>query len=102
MLIAAMASIHASAAPAVISEIAKKSPLTSHVIQPRGVVWKSDQGVANSENLLKPHSGQAVLIEPVPPMVMQPGGSVVIDFGVEIAGSIELFTPMTKEKLVSL
>ena len=53
--------------------VAEKSPLTSFVIQPKRVVWKVGPGVANSENLLKPHSGQAVLIEPVPPLVLKPG-----------------------------
>ena len=90
--------LHTVATPPALSENAKKSPLSSYVIQPTRVVWKSAQGVNHSENLLKPHSGQAVLSEPVPPMVIKPGGAVVIDFGVEITGSIELFTPMTKGK----
>lgn len=94
----AMLSLHAVANPPALPESTKKSPLTSYIIQPKRVVWKSEQGVTHSENLLKPHSGQAVLIEPVPPMVIKPGAGVVIDFGVQIAGSIELFTPMTKGK----
>ncbi|MES2660690.1 MAG: alpha-L-rhamnosidase C-terminal domain-containing protein [Verrucomicrobiota bacterium] len=86
------------ALPPNLAGVAEKSPLTSFVIQPKRIVWKSDQGVANSENLLKPHSGQAVLSEPVPPLVIKPGGGIVIDFGVEMAGSVELFTPMTGGK----
>ena len=82
----------------VSSNFSEKSALTSFVIQPKRVVWTSGEGVSNSANLLKPHSGQAVLIEPVPPMVIAPGAALVIDFGLEIAGSIELFTPMTKSK----
>jgi alpha-L-rhamnosidase len=94
----AMLSVHAVATPPALSKNSKKSPLTSYIIQPKRVVWQSEEGVTNSENLLKHHSGQAVLSEPVPPMVIKPGGAVVIDFGVQIAGSIELFTPMTKGK----
>jgi alpha-L-rhamnosidase len=86
------------ALPAAVAEIAKKSALTSFVIQPKRVVWTSEAGVENSENLLKPHSGQAVLVEPVPPLVLKPGSSIVIDFGVEIVGSIDLFTPQTSGK----
>lgn len=86
------------ALPPSLVPLAEKSALTSFVIQPKRIVWTSGKGVGNSENLLKPHSGQAVLIEPVPPLVMQPGAGIVIDFGVEIAGSVELFTPMTKGK----
>lgn len=88
----------ASALPPAVEKIAEKSALTSFVIQPKRVVWKTDAGVANSENLLKPHSGQAVLIEPVPPLVLNPGAGLVLDFGLEIAGSVELFTAITKEK----
>lgn len=79
---------------------AEKSPLTSFVVQPKRVVWKSEGGLQNAANLLQPKSGQAVLVEPAPPLVMLPGAGIVIDFGVEITGSIELFTPMTKEKLM--
>jgi len=86
------------ALPAAVAEIAEKSALTSFVIQPKRVVWKSEAGVENSENLLKPHSGQAVLVEPVPPLVLKPGSGIVIDFGVEIVGSVDLFTPQTAGK----
>ncbi|MEO5913285.1 MAG: alpha-L-rhamnosidase C-terminal domain-containing protein [Luteolibacter sp.] len=86
------------ALPPTLAGVAEKSPLTSFVIQPKRIVWKSDQGVANSENLLKPHSGQAVLSEPMPPLVIKPGSGIVIDFGVEIVGSVDLFTPMTPGK----
>ncbi len=75
-----------------------KSPLRNFIIQPQRVVWQADDGVANAENLLKPHSGQTVLKEPVPPLVVQPAGGLVLDFGVEIAGSVELFTTLTPNK----
>jgi hypothetical protein len=66
------------------------------------IVWQSGRGVANGESLLSPRPGQAVLKEPSPPCVLtaspdQPAG-VLLDFGVEIQGSIELFTPMTGDK----
>ena len=88
----------AIALPQAAGKSAVKSPLTAFVVQPRRVVWTSGPGVSNSENLLKPHSGQAVLIEPLPPLILKPGAGVVIDFGVEIAGSVEFFTPMTPDK----
>lgn len=75
-----------------------KSPLSSYYVQPTRVVWKSENGTANAENLLKPHSGQAVLHEPMAPLVLKPGKGVLLDFGVEIAGSVDLFTTMTKSK----
>jgi alpha-L-rhamnosidase len=71
-----------AALPSRLDSVAEKCALTSFVIQPK----------------LKPHSGQAVLKEPMPPLVLKPGAGIVIDFGVEIAGSAEIFTTMTKEK----
>jgi hypothetical protein len=88
----------ARALPAALEGVAAKSPLSSFAIQPTRVVWTSEQGVENSANLLKPHSGQAVLSEPVPPAVIKPGGALVLDFGREIAGSVELFTPGSLDK----
>lgn len=96
------ASLLGRALPPGVAAVAEKSALTSFVVQPKRIVWTSDQGVANSENLLKPHSGQAVLSEPMPPLVLKPGGALVIDFGVEITGSVELFTPISQEKGASL
>lgn len=81
------------ALPPALEAVATKSALTSFVIQPTRIVWTSAQGVENAKNLLKPHSGQAVLREPVPPLVLKPGGGLVLDFGRELAGSVELFTP---------
>ena len=81
------------ALPPALDGVARKSPLTSFAIQPTRIVWSSDKGVENAKNLLKPHGGQALLNEPLPPLVLKPGGALVMDFGREIAGSVELFTP---------
>lgn len=98
VLFSLITAIPCSALPPDIEKVATKSALTSYVVQPKRVVWKSAEGVSNSENLLIPKSGQAVLIEPSPPLVVKPGAGIVLDFGIEITGSVELFTPMTKEK----
>ncbi|MFK7851513.1 MAG: alpha-L-rhamnosidase C-terminal domain-containing protein [Akkermansiaceae bacterium] len=86
------------ALPPSLDNVAEKSPLTNFIVQPTRIVWTSKQGVKNAEKVLQAHSGQAVLKEPSPPMILEPGGAVVIDFGVQIAGSIELFTTLTKSK----
>ena len=86
------------ALPPTLTETTEKSPLSSFVIQPTRVVWQSDKGVEHAKNLLLPHSGQAVLKESVSPLVIKPGGGIVLDFGTELTGSVELFTPMTKKK----
>lgn len=76
----------------------QKSPLSTFVVPLKRVVWTSAEGVESSENLLKPKSGQAVLNEPDAPLILKPGAGVVLDFGVEIQGSLELFTPQTQSK----
>ena len=86
------------ARPAELAALAQKSALTSYLIAPQRIVWQTAQGIENSENLLKPHSGQAVLVEPLPPLIIKPGAALVIDFGLEIVGSVELFTPITDSK----
>lgn len=88
----------AGALPAALQPVARKSELSSFIIPPTRIVWTSDTGVENAENLLKPKSGQVVLAEPVPPLVLKPGSGLILDFGIEISGNIELFTPQTKSK----
>ncbi len=87
-----------NALPPQVAAAAEKSPLSSYVIQPTRIVWTSDEGVENAGNLLKPKTGQAVLNEALPPLVLKPGSGIVIDFGVEISGNLELFTTMTESK----
>ena len=77
---------------------AEPSPISSHFIAPTRVLWKSDAGVHHAENLLAPKPGQSVLKEPQPPCVIDPKGALLLDFGVEIQGCIELFAPMLPDK----
>jgi hypothetical protein len=93
---------HAGALPPALDGALQKSPLTSFVIHPKRIVWVSDQGVENSANILKAHRGQAVLGDPLGPLVLKPGAAIVIDFGVEITGSVELFTPESQTKGASV
>lgn len=90
------------AVPPTVLLAAEPSPIRSYYIPPTRVVWKSDAGVQNAENLLKPKPGQAVLGESVPPCVLVasangPAG-VLLDFGVELQGAVELFTPILPSK----
>lgn len=50
----------------------------------------------NADSLLKPNPGQAGLPEVHPPLVLPPGTGIVLDFGIEIQGVMELFTPWSK------
>jgi hypothetical protein len=54
--------------------------------------------VENAANLLKPKAGQATLTDSEPPLSMKPGAGVMLDFGKEITGHVELFTTMTQGK----
>ncbi len=97
-LIPLLAVLMSTPSLAQVPEGSQKSALSTFVIRLKRVVWTSGKDVENSANLLKPKSGQAVLIEPEAPLVLKPGAGVVLDFGVEIQGMLELFTPQTKSK----
>lgn len=81
---------------------AESSPIRSWFVAPARVVWESDAGVAHAANLLQPKPGQAVLKEPQPPCVLTPAegkpAGVLLDFGTELHGMVEIFTPMLREK----
>jgi hypothetical protein len=102
LTIFSIGSMASEASPLGLPVAAEKSPLTSFFIQPKRIVWSSEKGVVNSKNLLQPQNGQATLTDPHPPLQLLPGGSIVIDFGVEIAGSVELFTTMSQAKGVAV
>ena len=82
-------------------ERAERSPITSFFVAPTRIVWQSDTGVKNASALIAPHAGQAVLKELQPPCELTsssnaPAG-VLLDFGRELHGGIELFTTMMPE-----
>lgn len=100
-LFAARAQVPAGLPP----EIAKRavaSPMKLTYLPPVRVLWTSDAGVERAENLLLPKPGQSVLKEPAPPCVLRasdkgPAG-ILLDFGVEVQGFVELFAPMVADK----
>ncbi len=102
LAISASALAQQSGLPASISAHAEKSPLSTFFIPPTRIVWKSDKGVANSDSLLGKKPGQAVLKESQPPCVLTATdgkpASIVLDFGSELAGYVEIFTPIVKSK----
>lgn len=81
---------------------AESSPISTFYVPPTRVLWQSSAGVEHADSLLKPHSGQAVLSEPQPPCVLAPGannaGAILLDFGRELNGYVELVTPMTPDQ----
>jgi hypothetical protein len=83
-------------------ENSEPSPLSTFFVSPSRIVWKSDAGVRNPDSLLKPHAGQAVLKEPQPPCVLTASSNatagVLLDFGRELHGYVELITPITSEQ----
>ena len=97
--------VHAAPAPAASPpglERAERSPISSFFIAPTRIVWQSDAGVQNADSLLQPHAGQAVLKEPRPACDFaassnSPAG-ILLDFGRELHGYVELFTPLMPEQ----
>jgi alpha-L-rhamnosidase len=83
-----------------IPDGAVKSELSTYFLTPTRIVWASEKGVKNADTLLKPAPGQTTLNDPHPPTVLTAGansGAIVLDFGSEIAGYLELFCPGTNK-----
>jgi len=94
--------------PAGSAAAPKASPLSSWIMAPTRVVWSSPVGTANAPGLLGKKPGQALLKSAEPPCVLAPagagrsGGAVLLDFGIELSGNIEIITPMTANKVPPL
>lgn len=99
-----MASVGAAAAlppglPAVVAARAEASPLREYFLSPTRILWTSAEGVTNGGALLSPKPGQAVLSEPTPPTELTGvGAGVLLDFGVEVQGFVEIITPMMPDQ----
>ena len=84
------------------------SPLSAWFMPPTRLVWTSPTGTTHAQDLLGAKLGQAVLKNPQPPCVLAPatsgatGGGILLDFGTELTGNIEIITPITKEKNLPL
>lgn len=81
---------------------AQRSPLSTFHVAPTRVVWQSESGVKDAGSLLKSKPGQAVLREPVPPAELRSRtnamAGLLLDFGVEVQGFVEIITPMTPDQ----
>lgn len=86
------------ALPPQLQGIAARTPLSTYVIEPARIVWKSEKGVRNAEHLLKANTGQAVLKETGPVLKLEPGAGLLLDFGIEIHGSVNIITPIGPNK----
>lgn len=90
--------------PASLAAQAQPSPLRSWFVAPARIVWTSPAGVQHAEDLIGPKPGQALLKNPRPPCILAPatkgapGGGLLIDFGTELTGNVEIITAMAKEK----
>jgi hypothetical protein len=81
---------------------AEVSPLSTFLIAPTRVIWQSEAGVRNASSLLQAHPGQALLKGPQPACELAasargPAG-LLLDFGRELQGYVELITPLTKDQ----
>lgn len=85
--------------PDTVSSRIETSPLTSYFLPVTRVVWHSETGVQNADTLLEKKWGQSVLGEykacSLTPSESGPA-SILLDFGTELHGYIEIFTPVTE------
>ncbi len=94
--------VSAAPLPPELVSRAVPAPISSSYLQPTRVVWQSTEGVENAAGLVEAKPGQALLKDLQPPCVLTPKGGqpagILLDFGVEIAGLIEIITPMAGDK----
>lgn len=89
--------VAASAAPAAdVPAAAERSPLSEFYLRPTRIVWRSPAGITHADRLLAPAPGQIVLGDQDPPCVLAPVAKgepvgVLLDFGREIQGYVEIF-----------
>lgn len=88
--------------PPAVATQATPSPLTASFLAPTRILWQSERGVKDAAHLVGHKTGQAALTSPRRPCVLTstPEGtaSVLLDFGIEIHGSVELVAPLLKDK----
>ncbi len=97
------APLHATTLPPTLAARAARSPLTEFNVSPTRIVWQSPAGVAHADRLLTRGPGQSTLKETHAPTTLtatspSTPASVLIDFGTELHGYVELFTPLTDDK----
>jgi len=79
-----------------------RSPISQFDVVPTRIVWQSAKGVGSPESLLARQAPQPLLASPIPPCTLTasddgPAG-VLLDFGRELQGHVELFTPLAPTK----
>lgn len=89
-----------AAIPADVQARTDTSPLRSWSLSPVRLVWKSETGVKHAERLLQSGPAQTVLKNTSPPCVLTAPSNgvagVLLDFGVEVQGYVEIFAPNAK------
>jgi hypothetical protein len=93
----------AASLPPSIAAHAERSPLSEFNLPPTRIVWQSPAGVAHADRLLARGPGQSTLKETQPPATLtaispSEPASILVDFGTELHGYVELFTPLTDDK----
>lgn len=84
--------------PDTVTVRAEPSPLREHFLPPTRILWRHPTGTVRPEALLTAKPGQAVLSEPTPPTQLNAEGGVLLDFGVEIQGFVEIITPLMPDQ----
>ena len=66
--------------------------MTDYDMPVKRILWQSETGVINSQSLLAAKEGQAVSAEPRPPCELKPSAGILLDFGVELQGTVKIIT----------
>ncbi len=74
----------------------RDTPLTTKYLSPTKVMWTSGENVMNADKLLKKGVGQADLTSGTYTRITN-GGGIILDFGVEIQGGIQIVTSISNK-----
>ena len=78
--------------PPAASNHGGRSSLTDFDVPVKRILWKSDTGVTDAHELMAAKEGQKASAERRP-CELKPSAGVLVDFGVEIQGSVKIITP---------
>lgn len=79
--------------PSTVTKNGGRASMTDYDMPVKRILWQSETGVINSQSLLAAKEGQAASAEPRPPCELKPSAGILLDFGVELQGTVKIITP---------
>jgi alpha-L-rhamnosidase len=79
--------------PSTVTRNGGLASMTDYDMPVKRILWQSETGVTNAQALLASNEDQAAPAEPRPPCELKPSAGILLDFGVELQGTVRIITP---------